>query len=248
MKSCECGAERCTSCIEATRPPTLWLMRQHPWLPGKFFVDVANPSGAEKLAMLRQELGEDASLSDFAQAFVDLFKEQTKKAASQKSVCLELYNEYAGTSYKNASALEPAEHEAFEKVWDPDVRLCWGCAKALPVDAPSAQRYCDDACEHAGLRTSCRNCPPEKQKVSNRNGIWHCETCGGGLSSDLSSLDAKSMPCGGKSELEQSLLRGVGQLSRLHNLMDFEQCSDPDHRPAWLDRQRSAPNPKRQRT
>ena len=49
----------------------------------------------EKLAWIRQEIGDGAELPDFAEKWLDLFGEKIRGAVSQKAACLKLYGQYA---------------------------------------------------------------------------------------------------------------------------------------------------------
>ena len=133
-----------------------------------------------KLEWLAQELGDEASLPDFAKKFKELFGEKLK-GKTQKSRCLELYRRYAKIEtskdlkqgpyapeveehnrlaqkmlYSMQAQVPPEELEEFEKLWDEDAPCrCRECNKALPVSGDAKIFFCDAACENANKKVTC---------------------------------------------------------------------------------------------
>ena len=91
---CACGAQRCERClapkVAVDAPDCSWL--QSADRPAPFYVvDSQKLSSGEKLLWLRQELGSDASLEDFAVKFIELFGSKLRGKIPQKKAVLKLY-------------------------------------------------------------------------------------------------------------------------------------------------------------
>ena len=52
------------------------------------------PSHAKKVAWIREDLGDDASLPDFSRKFLELFGERVREPTPQKMACLKVYSVY----------------------------------------------------------------------------------------------------------------------------------------------------------
>ena len=122
-------------------------------------LDPPKPSDAEKLAWLRQELGGEAGLIDFARKYVELFSAMVHTESVQKMSVLRLFRVYGGARYKRECDLPPALLTDFQQLWHPDAPpRCRECAKALVGRWPIEHLYCNDACRLAGVRITCRGC------------------------------------------------------------------------------------------
>ena len=141
---CDCGARLCGLCrlppAVGTKPTCKW--QQHPTRPLPFSVqDHVKWPDEEKLAWIRQELGEGAELEDFAKKWRELFGDKIRGEVPQKAACIKLYGMYAppeeGRAWRNESDLPPETLEPFQRIWDvnaPDV--VWGCRYVLGTFAP----------------------------------------------------------------------------------------------------------------
>ena len=109
-------------------------------------------------AWLRQELGGDAVLPDFAAKLVELFGEANiSTVIQQKSVCLRLFARYSGVRMRKESDLAPEDLEGFQQVWDKDApKRCYECNKAIPPGARESR--CSPECRGAGKKLACREC------------------------------------------------------------------------------------------
>ncbi len=92
---CACGVRLCEQCrlpsAESDVGP-ICNWRQHPTRPLPFYVlDHAKWPDSEKLAWIRQEIGDGAKLPDFAEKWLELFGEKLGGATAQKAACLKLY-------------------------------------------------------------------------------------------------------------------------------------------------------------
>ena len=115
-----------------------------------------------KLEWLGLELGEGASLVDFARKFRELFGERI----GEKAACLKLYRQYANIAerslrgpystvaeaqkklYSMECQIPPEELEEFQRNWDLDApRRCYENNCEMPADAPPGQLFC--SAEHA---------------------------------------------------------------------------------------------------
>jgi len=204
-------------------PSTVW--KQHPCRPLPFYViDLKNISEEEKVAWIRQELGDCAQLRDFAAKFLELFGVKIKGAMPQKSACLKLFIQYVpldspARSWKKECDIPPDDLEMFQRVWDPKApRRCRECAKALtgPGD------YCCRKCEYAG------------------RAIVDCAVCGATLDSyhpycTDCRIGSPCIPRGGQCDDQAQMLSMVQRMwSGRYDLHD-----DPAREQAWKKRRRS---------
>ena len=201
-------------------PKCVW--QQHPTRPLPFYViDQQKMPEADKLAWMRQELQEGASLPEFAMKFVELFGEKLRGQVPQKSACLKLYAAYAeeGRAWRKESDLAPELLVAFQRVWDPAAPdRCAECAKAL--ERPG--RFCGSVCEYVGTKTTCRSCGAELDKVHP-----YCRTCKRGASPLRPANNMRPRDQAAQMAMVQRLLFG-GDVSK-----------DPAHEPTWKHRRRS---------
>ena len=156
-------------------PEVVWL--QHPTRPLPFYVlDWQRVPVDEKLLWLRQELGEDADLCDFAQKFLELFGESCRDKVAQKAAILQLYSRYAPEcQWRKEAHIPPGLREEFQRIWNPQApKRCRECAAALTGNYPITRNYCSEACAKARLIAVCSKCnnPPEVH-----NGWRWCPTC-----------------------------------------------------------------------
>ena len=162
------------------RPACAW--RQHPTAPLPFFVVCPKRvPDEEKVAWLRQDLGDGADVSDFARKWRELFGD-TSVPAMQRSVCLKLFGAYSGSPWRKEADLPPLELTEFQRVWDPAAPdRCSECSKAAPPPGRFSLRrrgrpFCSEACACAGKRLACRRCGGALDAVYPR-----CTTCSWGL-------------------------------------------------------------------
>ena len=170
---CECGMLLCELCrlpsaLAALEPICTW--RQHPTRPTPFYVhDHTKWPEEEKLLWIRQEIGDEADLTAFAETWLRHFGPKIRGEVPQKAACLRLFAQYrppegGQAAWKNESDLPPEVLEQFQRVWDPDApQRCRECSKA---SAPGRQHpvwqigkpYCSEKCRWAGFSISCMHC------------------------------------------------------------------------------------------
>ena len=79
-------------------PQTVTNVWQHPQRPLPFYVlDGQKLADTEKLAWVRQELGEDADIETFCTEFLDIFADKHTTATAQKKTALRLWCMHVGT-------------------------------------------------------------------------------------------------------------------------------------------------------
>ena len=143
--------------------------REHPERPHPFCViDQQKIPEEEKLAWVRQELGDGADLQVFAQKWLDLFGEKLRGAVPQKAACLKLYGQYApegaeACAWKKECDIPPQERQAFEQLWGDTREICFECGKATAPGLKHSVRrkgraFCSTQCATAGTVLSCRKC------------------------------------------------------------------------------------------
>jgi hypothetical protein len=210
------------------RPACTW--RQHPTVPQPFFVqDYKRWPDGEKIAWLRQELGEDTDLTDFARRWLELFGDKTS-AASQKITCLKLFGVYSGSPWCKEADLPPAELTEFQRIWDPSApERCCECNKPAPPPGRSPLRrlgrpFCSDACACAGERLACRRCSGAVDAVHPR-----CATCSWGLEPGHSKGHA----------LDDFLERNELALNKLLRATRAVERTDESREQAWKKRRRA---------
>ena len=183
---CACGAMRCKQCMlpptdSAFRPSCSW--NQHPTRPLPFYViDHVKWPDEEKLAWMRQEVGDEADLQTFAGKWLDMFGDRAHGAASQKAACIRLFGQHApegaeARAWKKECDISPQERQAFQRLWGDNRELCHECGRAtLPGQKHLVRRlgcaFCSTQCATAGTLLSCREC---HQPVSAEQ--LHCATC-----------------------------------------------------------------------
>jgi hypothetical protein len=162
------------------RPACAW--RQRPTAPQPFFVqDYKRWSDEDKVAWLRQELGDRADVQDFARKWLELFGDATG-AASPKAASLKLFGLYSGSPWRKEADLPPAGLTEFQRIWDPAApERCSECSKAAPPHERFSLRrlgrcFCSEACACVGEHLACRRCGGPVDVVHPR-----CTTCGWGF-------------------------------------------------------------------
>jgi hypothetical protein len=181
---------------------------------------------AEKLAWLRQDLGDSADLPEFCRAWLERFADTLKGAAPQKAACLKLWGEYSGAAWRRESDLPPEELTAFQRVWDPSSpERCSECSKAAPPPGRFTLRrvgrtYCSESCSRAGIRLSCRRCGGSVDGDHPR-----CAACGWGL--------APGRPIAPDNE------ESAQALNRFLRITRAAERPNEDHEPAWKRRRRA---------
>jgi len=218
-------------------PPTLgapevaWL--QHPTRPLDFFVlDWQRVPVDEKLLWLRQELGDEADLCDFAQKFLELFAESCRDKTAQKLAILALYSRYSPDhSWHKEAHIPPGLREEFQRIWNPQApKRCKECAAALTGNCPITRDYCNEACAKARLIAVCSKCnnPPEVH-----NGWRWCPTCQrGGRPPTMDEHPKK------KARTEPQIGPYL-DIRQAQNFLFFNELPDPHHVPAWQRKLRS---------
>ena len=122
--ACACGTKLCEQCRlpsadSAVGPSCSW--RQHPTRPMPFYViDHAKWPDEEKLARMRQEVGDEADLQTFAGKWLDMFGDKVHGATSHKAACIRLYGQYApegaeARAWKKECDIAPQERQAFQR-------------------------------------------------------------------------------------------------------------------------------------
>ncbi len=114
---CDCGIRLCEQCRLppadlGVAPHYTW--RQHPTEPLPFFViDYSKWPEGEKLAWIRQEVGNDADLEEFSEKWRELCSGKFSCESSQRAACPKLYGAYIppeeAQDYKTGSSLPPDE-------------------------------------------------------------------------------------------------------------------------------------------
>ena len=146
-----------------------YTWRQHPTEPLPFFViDYSKWPEGEKLAWIRQEIGNDADLEEFSEKWRELFSGKFSCESSQRAACLKLYGAYIppqeAQSYKTESSLPPDELQRFQRVFNPGApERCWECGRASAPGRGHPIRYgkkisCSKECELRNNQIVCRNC------------------------------------------------------------------------------------------
>eukprot|EP00973_Karenia_brevis_P090912 12404968-Karenia_brevis.AAC.1 len=201
-----------------------------------------------KLEWLGFELGEGASLVDFARKFRELFGEKIS-ADSQRTACLKLYRQYANIVerkdlergayptvaearkklYSMECQVPPDELEEFQRVWDADApRRCHENQCELPAGIPLGQHFCCAEHAHAGKQISCTNVKERtvvdgEEIVSRCNGkVVHrsgCLVCATcGQGASVVKSVARSQERTAETELDKSLKRGDQSLQIANNV------------------------------
>jgi succinate dehydrogenase flavin-adding protein (antitoxin of CptAB toxin-antitoxin module) len=187
---CACGAQRCSrhQCTKsAPRHRTIW--KESVWTPGPFYVQ--NPKWMKKelkAEFIRDELGDGASLDEFALVYVDLFADKIRDEA-RRSICLDLYRIYDPSfKPKKECELSPAQLHQFQRVFDSQAKSrCGWCNTAMEQQ----QEYCSQACaKAANPPQKCQKCGSEDFKILHcprgtqgarcaaLNGMSRCRGCG----------------------------------------------------------------------
>lgn len=159
---CVCGAQRCRhhqSIVVAPSHRVVW--KQSDFAPAPFYVQ--NPKWMRKelkVEWIRDELYDDASLTEFAELYVKLFAEKGC-VEKQRSSCLDLYKVF-NPKFKPQKECElaPSELERFQRVFNPDAAArCRWCSKQLE---DSSKLYCNATClESANSPEKCEKCGGE---------------------------------------------------------------------------------------
>jgi len=239
---CACGAQRCQSCM---RPPpkspdaAQCTWRQHPTRPLPFYViDQTKVSEKDKLAWIRQEIGHEACLRDFAAKFVELFGDKLHGMVPQKNACIKLYSQYVpeegeARNWKKESDLPPAVREVFQRAWGGTARLCRECARPIKQGSSASQSlrgscYCSAGCEQAGLTFACRKC----NNVLKDNVPPYCTDC--------NACQPRKRPADQEGcSITPYLQRNWDGLALLERVFFCNRQLYPDHTPAWKERRRS---------
>ena len=212
-------------------PEVVW--RQHPTRPLPFYVlDWQKVPADEKLLWLRQELGDEADLCDFAQKFLELFAESCRDKTAQKLTILALYSRYSPEhSWHKEAHIPPGLREEFQRIWNPQApKRCRECAAALTGNYPIRRDYCNEACAKARLTAVCLKCnqPPEVH-----NGWRWCPTCQRGGGPPKTDEPPKK-----KARVEPQVGPYL-DIRQAQNYLFFNEMPDPHHVPAWKRKLRS---------
>ena len=212
---------------------------QHPNHRGGAFqvIDPPKPSDGEKLAWLRQELGGNADLLDFARKYLELFRSKVSMEAVQKASVLRLYRQYAGGGWAKESDLPPAILTEFQQIWNPDApERCRECAKALVGAHPITHLFCSKGCERAGKVIACARCGSAEHLTESEWG-YHCAACS--VRAAPRARDPKRPRSKEPGDICARLDDQVRQLAMVSRLWDVSFTADPDHEPAWKRRRRA---------
>ena len=223
-------ARRCKKCLRPSpslaAPKTYWS--SHPTRPLAFTViDQRNVPEDEKLAWMRQELGNDAELPEFAAKFAELFGDKVRGTVPQKAACLRLYGLYRPDvrGWAREHDLPPADQEAFRRVWGDDRKLCRECASVV---GEPGKLFCSAECENAGVVAACRKCEAPLDPA------WpYCAEC------KIGSAQPLKVPKG-DTALHKGLKRGAKSLATAQRFWAAARAADPEHEPAWKKRRRSS--------
>ena len=104
----------------AMMPTTIW--HQRPYGPEPFYVSVGtNTSDAEKLAWIRQDIGDAGSLDEFATKYEQLFPLRRKPGFRQAVLLLfRQYDPESEDAVLKEYELDPITLTAFKRAFDPD--------------------------------------------------------------------------------------------------------------------------------
>ena len=89
--------EALDNCVQEThKAGHTSVFAQHPLAPLPCFViDELHMRQDQKLVWIRQDLGDEATLEDFARKFLEIFGDKVVSVPQQKKTVLELYSKYA---------------------------------------------------------------------------------------------------------------------------------------------------------
>lgn len=157
---CVCGAQRCG---RHTKPPESRHKAAWKQVDGApFFVhDPKWMTKEHKVEWIRDELGGDASLEEFARVYCRLFADKGC-AEKRRTTCLGLYCVFNPTfKAKKECKLSPIQLQAFQRVFDPAaLSRCRWCSKQIPLEL--GKIYCNLTCaEAANPPQQCRTCTSE---------------------------------------------------------------------------------------
>jgi hypothetical protein len=213
----------------ALYPKSEW--RQHPERPEPFYViDHSKVPEAEKLEWIRQEIGDGATIGEFAARFMGLFGGKIRGAVSQKKACLLLFGAYTGgaTKWGKESDIPPAEREQFREAWGEHEKICRECGRTHD----GRGLYCGTGCEDAGKKRVCKQCGASVD-------AWfpHCAACGPGAGPSEAMMASRGRvgASGSFDEWERGQVEQFARMSRLR----FGEARDEDHEPAWKNRRRT---------
>ena len=130
-----------------------------------------------KLVWIRQDLGDEATLEDFARKFLEIFGDKVVSVPQQKKTVLELYSKYAPSGsekpWSKECDLPPSERVAFQRVWKSEAPdICKECGTSLNCILSHSERkhndrhYCSEKCRLAGVIETCFKC---KRKLDEKN-------------------------------------------------------------------------------
>ena len=113
-------------------PTTIWHQRPHG--PEPFYVSVGtNTSDAEKLAWIRQDIGDCGSLDEFATKYEQLFPLRRKPGFRQAVLFLfRQYDPESEGAVLKEHELDPLTLTIFRRVFDPDTeQMCLHCGRSV---------------------------------------------------------------------------------------------------------------------
>ncbi len=190
---CVCGAQRCKLHEKPPDPlhKTVWKQSENDGAP--FFVhDPKWMHKEHKVEWIRDELSDEATLTDFAQVYVRFFADKMC-ADKRRRACLELYRTFnPDFKHKKESELPPVELQEFQRVFEPEASpRCHWCSKQL-LPEQGKETYCSSACaKAANPPRGCKKCPGEDFSLvevprhcaaaagaPGMNGMARCKSCG----------------------------------------------------------------------
>lgn len=181
---CVCSAQRCLHHQKPPEPENKVAWKCSDDSKNCFFVQDPKWMRKElKVEWIRDDLHEEATLIQFAKAYLKLFRDK-RIPEQQRLACLELYRMFnpSFTATKECQ-LPPRELEAFQRVFNPEApgRCRWCNSPMTALDGP----YCKMACAQAANPPGkCPKCQSEDLNVIEaphagfRKGMSRCRSCG----------------------------------------------------------------------
>lgn len=181
---CVCSAQRCLHHQKPPEPENKVAWKCSDDRENCFFVQDPKWMRKElKVEWIRDDLHEEATLIQFAKAYLKLFSDK-RIPDQQRLACLELYRMFnpSFTATKECQ-LPPRELEAFQRVFNPEApgRCRWCNSPQNTLDGPYCKMACAQAANPAG---KCPKCQSEDLNLIEaphagfRKGMSRCRSCG----------------------------------------------------------------------
>jgi len=192
-----------------------------------YVVDNPNTRFDEKIAGIRQEVGDSATLTELCTTYMELFCGKIQDPKRQQKDCLILWSMYTGINLgKHMTQIMPLSLQVdFQRVWDPSaLDICQECEKRF--EKGSSRLFCSRKCERAAFKASCRKC--KKPADYTEDGQPMCNnSCNIGKE-----ILVPQMMCKGKSDGDKGVKRGAELLNMVNRCVGFTEVKDPNHEPA----------------